>query len=94
MTTKTSTGFSSLSTGREGQAEDCFNVTTLVLTFSDQRVGLGGDEIDLTILSTIFKGIMGRTTYSSLFKERVGSIEDVARSTTLSTNDRSRDNLR
>ena len=43
---KTSAGWFSPSIRREGEDEDCVEMTTSVLTLSDERVGLGGDEID------------------------------------------------
>ena len=92
LTTKASAGFSSLSTGR--WYEYCVKVTNSVLTLLDERVGLGGDDIHSTILISLFKGRVGWTTCSSLFKERVGLTKDGNGSTTLSTNGRLGNNLR
>ena len=77
---KTSVGFISVSTRREGQAEDYFKVTTLVLTIFDERVGSGGDDIELTTLISLSKGRVGSsrdeiesTTLNSLSEGSVGS---------------------
>ena len=57
LTTKTSAGFSSLSTRRKGQDRDYVKVTTLVLTLSDERFGSGGYDIESTTLTSLSKGI-------------------------------------
>ena len=56
--------------------------TTSVLTLSDERVGSGGDDINLTTLTSLFevrvgstKDGLGLTTSTSLFNGRVGSTE-------------------
>ena len=69
------------------------NKNTSVLTLSDERVGSGGDDIESTTLTSLLKGRVGGTTYSSLSKEKVGLIENGTRSTILLNNGRSRDNL-
>ena len=52
----TSVGFGSFSTGREEQDEYFVKETTSVLTLSDERVGMGGDDIDSTTLTSLSKG--------------------------------------
>ena len=81
LTTKTSAGWFSLSTGREGEDEDCVEETTLVSTLSDERVGLGGNDTN-------------STTLASLSKRRVESTRGKDGSIASSTNGMSRDNLR
>ena len=80
MKHKTSAGFGSFSTGREEQDEDLLKETTSVLTLFDERVGLGGDDVDSTTLTSLFKG-------------RVGSTMDEIELTTWSTSEGLRDNL-
>ena len=75
---KTSVGLGSLSTGREEQDEYLVKETTSVLTLSNERVVLGGNDIDST---------------TSLFEGRVGSIIDKNELITWSTSEESRDNL-
>ena len=62
---KTSAGFSLFSTRREEQDEYLVKETTLVLTLSDKRVGSGGDDIDSTPSTSLFKGRVGSTTDES-----------------------------
>ena len=71
---------SSFSIGREEQDEDLVRETTSVLTLSDERVGLGGYDVDLTTLTSLSKG-------------RVGSTTDKSESTAWSTSGGSRDKL-
>ena len=86
---KTSAGWFSLSTGREGEDEDYVEGTTLVSSLSDERVGSGGDDINSTNLTSFSKGRVGSTkdglgltASTSLFNERVGSTKDRIGSTT------------
>ena len=58
---KTSIGYSSFSTIREEQDADLVKVTTSVLTFSNEKVGSGGDDINSTTLTSLFKGRLGST---------------------------------
>ena len=97
---KTSAGFSSFSTRREEQDEYLVKETTSVLTLFDERVGSGGDDIELNTLTSIFKGRVVSTmneseltTWNSLFEGRVGSTTDETELTTWSTSGVSRDNL-
>ena len=87
---KNSAGWFSLLIRREGQDEDCVEVTTSILTLSNERVGSCGYDIDSTTLTSLSKGRVEQTICSSLSKERVGLIKDG----TIYTNGRSRDNLR
>ena len=77
---KTLAGFGSFSIVREEQDEFLFKETTSILTLSDERVGLGGNDTDSTTLTSLSKG-------------RVGSTTDESGLTTWSTSEESRDNL-
>ena len=98
---KTSVGWFSLSIRREGQDEDYVKGTTSVSTLSYEIVGFGGDDIDSTTLTSVFKGRVGSitdepelTTWKSLLEGSVGSTTDETKSTTWSTSGGSRYNLR
>ena len=59
---KTSAGWFSILIKREGKDEDYVEGNTSLSTLSDERVGLGGDDIDSTTWTSLFKGRMGLTT--------------------------------
>ena len=80
---KTLAGWFSLLIKREGQDEYYVRETTSISTLSGERVGSGGDDIDLTILTSLSKGTLGSTevkngltAFTSLFNGRVGSNKD------------------
>ena len=66
---KTLAGLNPLSTRRVGQDEYCVKVTTSILTLFDERVVLGGNDTNLTTLTSLSEGRVARTTYSSLSKK-------------------------
>ena len=69
---KTSVGFGSLSTRRWD--EDCVKVTTSVLTLSDERVGLGGNDTESTTLTSLCKGRVGSTIDKSESRDNLLSL--------------------